>query len=227
MPAFQKVCPSCMGNVHVRKSKCPCGHSFSTKPKLILKSENAMKSIERRRNSMAECQARKRTNETVEKSESRKRANVECHARKRANETLHQFQKRKQANLECQTRKRNQQTPLQSVIQSFIVKTKQGPDCVCKSCHRLVYKQSVVNLSVCKYVKASPELLSKVFDPEFKYSSHGGQEWVCKTCHAALTCGKMPTQAIPNGLKLSSIPPELSCLNSLELRLISLRLYLS
>ncbi len=87
-----------------------------------------------------------------------------------------------------------------------------------------MYKQSVVNLSVCKYVKASPELLSKVFDPEFKYSSHGGQEWVCKTCHAALTCGKMPTQAIANGLKLSSIPPELSCLNSLELRLISLRL---
>ncbi len=305
-----------MGNVHVRKSKFPCGHSFSTKPKLILKSENAMKSIERRRNSMAECQARKRTNETVEKSESRKRANVECHtrkrtnetveesesrkranvechtrkranetveesesrkranvecharkrtnetveesesrkranvechtrkranetveesesrkranvechARKRANETLHQFQKRKQANLECQTRKRNQQTPLQSVIQSFIVKTKQGPDCVCKSCHRLMYKQSVVNLSVCKYVKASPELLSKVFDPEFKYSSHGGQEWICKTCHAALTCGKMPTQAIANCLKLSSIPPELSCLNSLELRLISLRL---
>ena len=59
MPAFQKVCPSCMGNVHVRKSKCPCGHSFSTKPKLILKSENAMKSIERRRNSTAECQAAK------------------------------------------------------------------------------------------------------------------------------------------------------------------------
>ena len=34
----------------------------------------------------------------------------------------------------------------------------------------------------------------------------------------------MPTQAIANGLRLPSIPPELSCLNSLEVKLISLRI---
>ena len=33
----------------------------------------------------------------------------------------------------------------------------------------------------------------------------------------------MPVQAKANGLQLSSIPTELSCLNALELRLISLR----
>ena len=42
------------------------------------------------------------------------------------------------------------------------------------------------------------------------------------TCNAALLHGKMPVQAIANGLTLSQIPPELSCLNALEIRLISL-----
>ena len=33
----------------------------------------------------------------------------------------------------------------------------------------------------------------------------------------------MPTQAVANGLRLSQVPPELSCLNFLEIRLLSLR----
>ncbi len=84
-----------------------------------------------------------------------------------------------------------------------------------------MYKQSVVCLN---NVKASSGLLSDVFNPEFIYSSWDDKEYVCNTCHTALTRGKMPTQAIANGLKLPSIPPELSGLNSLEVRLISLRL---
>ena len=35
----------------------------------------------------------------------------------------------------------------------------------------------------------------------------------------ALSSVKMPTQAIANGLRLPSIPPELSCVNPLEVRL--------
>ncbi len=361
MPAFQKVCPKCASILHVRKSRCPCGHCFSTKPKLVLKSENVMKSLESRKNSMAECQARKRdlessdqshrrrltdskchglkraretsaefqsrkqadseyrahkkaratpeesqickqTNakcntqkraqetseetrrrkqadvkchaqkkaqETPEETQRRKQANVHCHAQKKAQETPEETQRRKQANVHCHAQKRAQETPVETqrrkqanvhchaqkraqetpeetqrrrqansecqvrirsqgiplpnVIQSFIAKTKQGPDYVCKSCHRLMYKKSVISLNVHKYVKASPELLSDVFSPEFIYSNDG-KEWICNTCHTALTRGKMPTQAIANGLKLPTIPPELSCLNLLEVRLISLRL---
>ncbi len=194
-----------------------------------------------------ECHERKRACETPEECQSRKRANVECHENKRTHEAHEEFQSRKRANSECQAHKRacetpeesqsrkksdckshahkrTQEIPLLSVIQSFVAKTKQGSDYVCKSCHRLMYKQSVACFYVHKYAKASPELLSDVFNSKFFYSSYDGKEWICNTCHVALSRGKMPTQAIANGLKLPSIPPELSCLNSLEVRLISLRL---
>ncbi len=56
-----------------------------------------------------------------------------------------------------------------------------------------MYKQSVVCLN---NVKASSGLLSDVFNPEFIYSSWDDKEYVCNTCHTALTPGEIPTQAI-------------------------------
>ena len=52
--------------------------------------------------------------------------------------------------------------------------------------------------------------------------SNDGKEWICKTCDRALARGSMPLQAKANGLQLPE-PPELSGLNALKLRLISLR----
>ncbi len=91
MPAFQKVCPKCASVLHVRKSRCPCGHCFSTKPKLALKPENVMKSSESRKNSMAECQARKRGLESSDQSHRRRLTDSKCHALKRARKLLLSF----------------------------------------------------------------------------------------------------------------------------------------
>ena len=68
-------------------------------------------------------------------------------------------------------------------------------------------------------VKQPPHLLGT----ECLYTNFDGYQWICCTCNAALTRGNMPAQAIVNGLRLSNVPPELSCLNALEIRLISLR----
>ena len=111
---------------------------------------------------------------------------------------------------------------MESVIDSFITKTKQGPDFVCSSCHRLMYQQTVMPLNIEKYTKASSTILLDVF--RNLYTCFDGNTWVCTTCNAALARGNMPKQALANGLKLPQIPPELSSLNALELRLISLRL---
>ena len=118
--------------------------------------------------------------------------------------------------------KRNDLVSLQYVIDSFIAKTKQRPDYVCTSCHRLMYKQNVVPVKVHKYNKATPALLADVLGTECLYTNFDGYQWICCTCNAALTRGNMPVQAIANGLRLSNVPPELSCLNALEIRLISL-----
>ena len=67
-------------------------------------------------------------------------------------------------------------------------------------------------------------MLECVFSADLRYVSDTGNQWVCKTCDRALKRGVMPLQAKGNGLKLPQIPPELSDLNALELRLICLRL---
>jgi len=69
----------------------------------------------------------------------------------------------------------------------------------------------VVSFNRRQYAKASDHVLNKVFCDDKLHSSFHG-----KTCDGALSQGNMPVQAKANGLKLSSIPSELSCLNSHE-----------
>ncbi len=189
------------------------------------------------------CQAQKRALETEEQSRERKTRNTACQAYKRALETEEQSRERKTLNTACQAQKRASESgdqsterkacnaayksksranvSLQAAIETFVAKTKQGPDYVCNSCHRLMYRQTVVLLDRQKYTKASPDVLGNVF--KNLYSSFDDKYWVCKTCDGALSCGRMPVQVKYYGLQLSTIPPELSCLNALELWLISLR----
>ena len=72
-------------------------------------------------------------------------------------------------------------------------------------------------------ITVSSQVLKEVCDDKYKYVSRDGKQWVCKTCHNALCRGNIPVQAKANSLELSPIPPELSWLNPLELRLVSLR----
>ena len=74
-----------------------------------------------------------------------------------------------------------------------------------------------------KYTKASNDLLEQVFCIEYGYTSSDGKQWLCKTCDTALSRGKLPVQAKANNFQLDPIPDDLSTLNALELRLISLR----
>ena len=57
-----------------------------------------------------------------------------------------------------------------------------------------------------------------------KSASAQDEQWICKTCHSALKQGVFPAQAKANSLNLDDIPVELSDLNPLEIRLISLRI---
>jgi hypothetical protein len=81
-----------------------------------------------------------------------------------------------------------------------------------------MYHKTVQQFKVFNYDKAPSEFVI----PE-SVSAHDKQ-WICKTCHNALKRGVLPAQAKANNLDLEDIPVELSDLNSLEIRLISLRI---
>ena len=120
-------------------------------------------------------------------------------------------------------KKRALVVPMDKYIADFQSKVKQGPEFVCTCCHRMMYKLSVVPYNRGKYTKASSELLEQVLSAKHNYISSDGKQWVCTTCDSALKRGNMPLQAKANGLQLCPIPSQLSGLNLLELRLISLR----
>ena len=74
-----------------------------------------------------------------------------------------------------------------------------------------------------KYTKTSTDVLQKVFCPKVSFVSHGCKEWLCKTCDRTLSRSSMLLQAKGNDLHLCEVPPELSGMNTLELRLTSQR----
>ena len=132
-------------------------------------------------------------------------------------------EQRRIQNQQSMANKRSLSVSVENAIASFQSKIQCGPEYVCMSCHRMMYRQSVVECDKDKYTKTSNDILEKVFSLEHKRVSPNGKMYVCKTCHSALSRGNMPLLSKANGLELSPIPPELSSLNELEARLISLR----
>ena len=83
-----------------------------------------------------------------------------------------------------------------------------------------MYRKTVIEFKVTKYSKAPDDFTVIVPDA-------GTKQWICKTCDIcdnALKQRKFPAQAKANNLDLEDIPSELSDLNSLEVRFISLRI---
>ena len=169
------------------------------------------------------CKANMRATETCEQTLHRQQQDRLHKANMRATETCEQALRRKQRQKESTTNKRNSIVSVEHAILVFHSAIKNGPDFVCVCCHRMMYRKSVVPCNLAKYSKCSKDLLQNVFSADVCYISNDGNEWVCMTCDRALKRGVMPLQAKANGLKLCKVPPELSDLNALELRLICRR----
>ena len=177
----------------------------------------------RRQESDRACTANRRASETQDEALCRRECNRARNARKRAIESSEDYSQRKQINRTAVTNKRSKSVSVESAISSFHAEVKFGPDFVCTCCHRMMYRKSVILCNRANYTKASSDVLQKVFSPNLSYISSDGKEWVCRTCYRTLKRGTMPLQAKANGLQLCQVPPELSSLNALELRLICLR----
>ena len=115
-------------------------------------------------------------------------------------------------------RRIGQSSTLFAASQAFISAIKEGPDYICVCCNRLMYRKTVQQFKEFNYDKAPSEFIMP------KSVSAQDKQWICKTCHSALKRGVLLAQAKANNLNLDDIPMELSDLNPLEIRLISLRI---
>ena len=161
--------------------------------------------------------------ETREKTCNRQAQSKEHMASVRASETPDQTLHRRQSNKQSMSSTRKRNVSIECAVSAFHSKVKFGPDYVCTCCHRMMYRKTVIPCNKAKYTKVSADVIQKVFSADLSYISFDGKQWVCRTCDRTLKRGTMPLQAKANGLQLCQVPPELSGLNALELRLICLR----
>ncbi len=181
-------------------------------------SESSEQTVHRQQQNR-EHMASMRASESSEQTVHRQQQNREHMASMRASETSMHGQQQSRKHMASM---RASNVSVQQAIMSFHSDIKNGPDFVYSCCHRLMYSKSVAPCNLAKYTKCSNNLLECVFSADLRYVSDTGNEWVCKTCDRALKRGVMPLQAKANRLQLSEIPPELSDLNALELRLVCL-----
>ena len=97
-----------------------------------------------------------------------------------------------------------------------------GPVYTCVSCHRHMYRQSVVIFNCTKY-KVSMRLTTQSMLASFGRVVTDVPMYICKTCHSYLLRGRLPPQSAINGLLLEDVPEPL-CLTELESVLISQRI---
>ena len=182
-------------------------------------SETVIETAQRQEQNCAHM-AKNRASETV--VENAQRAKLCTHGQKQSIRNCGRNCTKTASKIGTHGQKRALVVPIEQCIAYFHSRVKQGPEFVCMCCHRMMYKQTVLPYNGSKYTKASTDLLELVFSDEHKYISSDGKQWVCRTCDGALKKGNMPLQAKANGLQLCPVPSQLSGLNLLELRLISL-----
>ena len=163
------------------------------------------------------CVRQYETREQTMKRQAQNKQHMSC---VRASETPEQALRRRQGNKQTMSTKRKRNVSVESAVSAFHSEIKLGPDYVCTCCHRMMYRKSVIPCNKANYTN---DVIQKVFSADLSYISFDGKQWVCRTCDRTLKRGNMPLQAKANGLQLCQVPPELSSLNALELRLICLR----
>ena len=211
--AWRKVCPQCSAVVSVRMLCCDLPYKRNVQIPDDRKDTMYSDSMSKRA---------KRASESHKQIVTRQKQNRKCMANLRSSETRAQTLQRQADNRKHMVGLTDsvwrRSVSVNSAISTFHSVVKLGPF-VWTCCHHLMYRKSVVLCNKAHYTKVDADLFNNVFSADISYISCDGTEWVGKTCDKALKRGNMPLQAKANGLRLSQVPPELSNLNALVLRL--------
>jgi len=168
-----------------------------------------------------------RSEETPELNEKRKKLNREHMLQVRSEETPAETACRKQRDTAIAKMKRqllnDKPVSIEMATNNFRISAKEMPEFVCTCCHRLLFKQSVVEFKQEKY-NLDYQVVSDALQQRYRKLSSDGIVYTCCTCNQALKRPRIPSQAVANRPELQEIPDTLNGLNDLERRLISLRI---
>ena len=101
----------------------------------------------------------------------------------------------------------NKSKSVDSCIDTFKKKIKEGPYYICCVCTRMLYKKSVLQLISNRYPSHHLFHVQISFDAKI---------YICNTCHLKAIQGKVPCQSTVNNLSVDDVPTELESLKKLE-----------
>jgi len=146
-----------------------------------------------------------------------KRRNYEAKRKAKARSSAIFGNRESQARLKY--RKQVQEESLETKLEKFRSKLKEGPTCICVCCGSLWFRSSVQSTSPASMqTKHDNGFIDKIFHVKCS------DTWICRTCYSYTQKGKVPRLALWNGLDFPEIPDILKDLTTLEERLVALRL---
>lgn len=134
-------------------------------------------------------------------------------------------QKERKENKEKANLKHEKQDKHNFVMENLKKKTKEQPCYPCSCCHRILFKNQVLEYHFENFKKKSESIcqIAKVCVTN-KYSHQCSEtcpkgclyssQWLCKTCYAKLMRGQIPAESAINNMDLKDIPNALKDLNS-------------
>ena len=168
-------------------------------------------------------EANRRASESETQRQRRLSDNRERIATYRANATVEERQQRRENNRIIAVRRRSaarQSTydRQRAAIEEFRQNIYTGPINPCYCCTRLCYNNGR------SFIDANDSPLLPVHDRELSnvVSNISNSVWMCSQCKSLLKKHKLPPFPLVNNMSVPPVPVELSCLNSMEKRLISL-----
>ena len=150
-----------------------------------------------------------KTHKTVEAEADKRRRR-----KKRANKEYRQREAERERDCTKKRRLKAKDSNISVLIKNFHKTVSDGPIYICTSCNQLFYQHSVVSLSGRKGIIHERLPLRQ---------SVAGKVWICRTCKAHISKGKVPPTSVLNGMQF---PDQgiLKELNPLELTLLAVRL---
>ena len=112
---------------------------------------------------------------------------------------------------------------LTECVKRFRKQIRSGPEFICVSCHRHLYRENVIKYNDNLIAKLNSQLRLNMI--KFMPKAHNSIHYMCITCKNHLRKGKLPQQAAINGLLLDAVPKELAQLTDLEAILIAQRIF--
>ena len=164
-----------------------------------------------------------RASESESQRAHRLSGNQERIATYRANAAVEERQQRRDNDRIIATRRRS--AARQSIydrqreaVEEFRQNIYTGPFNPCYCCTRLCYNNGG------SFIDINDSLLLPVHDRELSnvVPNVSNSVWICSRCKSSLKKHKLPPFASVNNMRLPPVPSKLSCLNSMERRLISL-----